>query len=513
MAEQHYRPFPESRHEVPFGAARAGRLADDERVEASIYVRPRPGSAASGETVLEARGRRHHGDIEAVKAFAVDHGLTVLEADPCRRLVRIGGTASAMAAAFRTELHWYSHGNVRFRAYRGTLHLRADIADIVESVLGLDTRPAAEPRLRVLIPQQAAAATYLPNKIGALYGIPIAQTGQGQCIALIELGGGYHQSDIAAAFQAMGLPAPNVVAVGVDGGSNAPSTPNSADGEVGLDIQVAGGIAPGAKIAVYFTPNTDAGFTDAITAATADATNKPSVMSISWGGPESGYSQQGLNSLNSALKDAAAAGITVTVASGDNLATDGQSDGAVHVDFPASSPWVVGCGGTSITVSGDAITAESVWNNGTSGGGGGISTAFPVPSFQAGVTLPANVSTGSAGRGVPDVAADADPNTGYRVTVDSQTFAVGGTSAVAPLWAGFFALVNQARGTSLGFANPALYASAAGFREIVQGNNKPAGSNLGYDAGPGWNACTGLGVMVGARLFAALKAVATVPVA
>ncbi len=204
--------------------------------------------------------------------------------------------------------------------------------------------------------------------------------------------------------------------------------------------------------------------------------------------------------------------MTVTVASGDNLATDGQTDGAVHVDFPASSPYVVGCGGTNITVSGGKITAERVWNNATSGGGGGISTVFPVPSFQSGVTLPANVSTGGTGRGVPDVAGDADPATGYQVTVDGQTFAVGGTSAVAPLWAGYFALINQARGSRLGFVNPALYAHASGFREITTGNNIPAGTTLGYDAGPGWNACTGLGVMLGEKLFADLKAAATFPV-
>lgn len=514
MADPRYVPFPDSHHEAPRNARRIGRLDDGERVEASVYVKPRPATAGldSHEAVLEDRARRHAPDIDRIRHFAADHEFDVIEADARRRLVRLSGTAGAMRAAFGAELHWFEGGGARFRGYTGALQLRADIADIVESVLGLDTRPVAKPRLRIMLPAQAGAA-YLPNQVGGFYGIPTTPTGAGECIAIIELGGGYHQSDITAAFGAMGLTPPTVVAVSVDGATNAPSTANSADGEVGLDIQVAGGIAPGAKLAVYFTPNSDAGFADAITRAATDAVNKPSVMSISWGGPESGYSTQGRTTLNTALQDAANAGVTVTVASGDNLATDGVSDGAVHVDFPAASPYVVGCGGTSITVLGGAITAETVWNSGANGTGGGISTVFPVPSFQSGVKLPANVSTGGTGRGVPDVAADADPATGFQVIVDGQNFAAGGTSAVAPLWAGFFALVNAARGSRLGFVNPALYANAAGFREITTGNNKPAGSNLGYSAGPGWNACAGLGAMLGAKLFAALKAAKGSPVA
>ena len=507
MPAPRHLPFPDSHHEAPVDGRRMARLDDSEPVEASLYVKPRPAPlsrAASHDTLLAERARRHAGDTDAIKAFAADYGLRVIEADARRRLVRLAGTAGAMRAAFEVDLYWFESAGVRFRGYTGSLHLPAGIAGIVESVLGLDTRPVARPRLRVMHSPAAAAASFLPNQIGALYGIPTTPRGSGEGIALIELGGGYHQSDIAAAFAAMGLAPPRVVAVSVDGATNAPSTPNSADGEVGLDIQVAGGIAPGARIAVYFAPNTDAGFADAITKAATDATNAPSVMSISWGGPESRYSAQGRTTLNTALRDAAETGITVTVAAGDNLATDGLADGAVHVDFPAASPFVVGCGGTFITVAAGAITAETVWNSGTSGTGGGISNLFPVPSYQAEAALPLNVSTGRAGRGVPDVAGDADPASGYRVIIDGQSLVVGGTSAVAPLWAGFFALANEARGARLGLVNPMLYAHAADFRQITSGNNKPAGSPLGYSAGPGWNACTGLGVMLGEKLFAAL---------
>ena len=501
MPNNHYQPFPASEHHAPADARLLTRLDDAEIVSLSLYVKPRLHAAASDW--LAARAAAHAPDIAAVTAFAAEHGLTVIEADARRRLVRLSGKASAIRVAFGADLFWYQGTENRFRAYTGSLHVHETIAPIVESVLGLDTRPVAAPRLQRAAPGQAVSA-YLPNEIGALYGIPRNPTGAGECIAIIELGGGFHQSDITSAFAAMGLTAPSVIAVSVDGAANAPSNPNGADGEVGLDIQVAGAIAPGAKIAVYFTPNTDAGFADAISFAATDTVNRPSVMSISWGGPESGYSVQARTTLNTALQDAAVAGVTVTVAAGDNLATDGVADGAVHVDFPASSPFVVACGGTSITVAGGTITAEIVWNSGTSGTGGGISGVFPVPAYQSGVSLPPNVSTGQTGRGVPDVAADADPATGYQITVDGQTFAVGGTSAVAPLWAGLFALANQGRGKRLGQANAALYANQAAFREIISGNNAPSGSNLGYQAGPGWNGCTGLGVMRGAALLAAL---------
>ncbi len=503
MSQDHYHRFAASHHHAPHYARRLDRLDEQEPVTLSLYVKPR--EHAAEPDMLTARAAAHAPDVAAIAAFAAQHGLSVVEADARRRLIRLKGSAAVMRAEFGADLHWYEGAEGRFRAYTGALHLHESIAPIVESVLGLDTRPVASPRLQRIAPGQSVAA-YLPRQIGAFYGIPTSPTGAGECIAIIELGGGFHQSDITAAFGAMGLAPPSVIAVSVDGAANAPSTPNGADGEVGLDIQVAGAIAPGAKLAVYFTPNTDAGFADAVSFAATDATNRPSVMSISWGSAEENYSTQARTTLNTALQDAAAAGLTVTVAAGDNLATDGVNDGAVHVDFPASSPFVVACGGTSLTVSGGAITAETVWNSGSSGTGGGISTLFPVPSYQSVVTLPRNVSTGQAGRGVPDVAGDADPATGYQVTVDGQSFAVGGTSAVAPLWAGFFALVNQARGKRLGQANPALYAHQAALRAIITGNNMPTGTTLGYPAGPGWNACTGLGVMRGAALFAALIA-------
>ncbi len=422
--------------------------------------------------------------------------------------MRLTGSVADAQAAFRTTLSRYQDQGRTFRAREGMLQLPAALHDVVQAVLGLDTR--AQAQTRRIVANAVQASGHLPNEVAQLYGFPTSVTGAGQTIALIELGGGYLDSDTSAAFSAMGLVSPSVTAVSVDGGQNTPTPDDGADGEVALDIQVAGGAAPGAAIAVYFAPNTSAGFADAISQAVHDTTNKPTVISISWGSAEPNWTAQTVAAMNSAMQDAATLGVSVFVAAGDNLSTDAVNDGQVHVDFPAASPYAIGCGGTQLNASGGAVASEVVWNDGTSGTGGGISTLFPVPDFQTGVTLPPNASTGASGRGVPDVAGNAAPGTGYLVVVNGQTQQVGGTSAVAPLWAGLAALINQGAPKPVGFFLPTLYAQAGNaVREITDGNNIPSGSGLGYSAGPGWNACTGLGVPNGQAVFDLLTAPVT----
>jgi kumamolisin len=268
-----------------------------------------------------------------------------------------------------------------------------------------------------------------------------------------------------------------------------------------LDIEIVGAIASGAAIAVYFAPNTDQGFVDAVSTAVNDATHKPSVVSISWGESEDSWSSQALTQMEQVLTDAAGLGVTVTVAAGDNGSTDGVNDGQQHVDFPASAPHALGCGGTTLHASGTQITTETVWNDSGDGAtGGGVSGQFSQPSYQADAEVPDNVNTGSPGRGVPDVAGNADPNTGYQVYVDGSDQVVGGTSAVAPLWAGLIALLNQSFGASVGYAQPRLYPllGSAAFHDITQGDN---GS---YNATTGWDACSGLGSPNGEQLAARL---------
>jgi kumamolisin len=270
-----------------------------------------------------------------------------------------------------------------------------------------------------------------------------------------------------------------------------------------LDIEVAAAIAPKAEIVVYFAPNTDKGFLDAITMATHDTTHKPSVISISWGAAEKNWTGQAMTSYDQAFQAAAALGITVCCAAGDNGSGDAEEDGLAHVDFPASSPFALGCGGTKLTGLGSAISSEVVWNEGpNSATGGGVSDSFPVPAYQSSTGIPQSVNPShKAGRGVPDVSGDADPATGYFVRVDGQEFVIGGTSAVAPLWAGLIALLNQKLGHPIGFLNPLLYGSLAGtgsFHDITSGNNGA------YTAKKRWDPCTGWGTPDGAKLLHAL---------
>ncbi len=440
--------------------------------------------------------------VKLVKAFAREYGLNV-EADPTaavRRTLQLTGTAAQMQKAFGVSLEQKTIGDAEYRVREGGIQLPKGLAGAVEAVLGLDNRPQAKPHFRVQGAKAVNAAdptSYTPVQVAEAYQFPAGASGAGETIGILELGGGYRQADLTAYFKTLNQAAPAITAVSVDGGKNSPSTASGADGEVMLDIEVAASVAPGAKVAVYFAPNTDQGFIDAITTAVHDSTNKPSVLSISWGGPESSWTAQSMTALDAACQSAAALGVTITVAAGDDGSTDGGTGN--NVDFPASSPHVLACGGTQLEANGATIVSEVVWNelaNNEGATGGGVSAVFALPSWQANANVPAP-SGGNGGRGVPDVAGDADPTTGYTIRVDGQTTVIGGTSAVAPLWAGLVAVANQQLGTSVGFLQPALYAAkaAAGFRDITQGTNG------GFAAGPGWDACTGLGSPIAKTLI------------
>jgi len=438
--------------------------------------------------------------VQLVRAFAKEFGLSV-EKDtpkPERRTIQLSGTVDAMQQAFAVTLTQKTLAGTVYRVREGSIRLPAELIGAVEAVLGLDNRPQAKPHFRVHA--KAANTSFTPVQVAQLYQFPAGATAAGQTIGIIELGGGYRTADLKAYFKSLGQAAPKVTAVSVDKGKNSPSNANGADGEVMLDIEVSAAVAPGAKVVVYFAPNTDQGFINAVSAAVHDKTHNPSVISISWGGPESSWTAQAMSALDAACQSAAALGITITVAAGDN----GSSDGATgnNVDFPASSPHVLACGGTKLISSGSTLTSEVVWNEQASdegATGGGVSNVFPLPSWQANANVPAHsVSTG--GRGVPDVAGDADPETGYQVRVDGKSLVIGGTSAVAPLFAGLIALNNQQNGKSAGFIQPQIYAAKASsaFHDIVSGNNGA------FSAGPGWDACTGLGSPIGVKLIALL---------
>ena len=419
--------------------------------------------------------QRHAADpvaVTLVRAFAKEFGLTVERGTPKpgHRMIKLSGTVATMQKAFQVTLTQKVLDGKPYRVREGPIHLPAELAGAVEAVLGLDNRPQAQPHFRVLgstanasiggtqgfarAHASAANTSYTPIQVGQLYQFPQGATAAGQTIGIIELGGGYRTADLTAYFKKLGQKAPKVTAVSVDKGKNSPGNASGADGEVMLDIEVSAAVAPGAKIVVYFAPNTDQGFIDAIA---APSTTRPTTLALfrSVGAPRNPAGPaQAMNALDAACQSAAALGITITVAAGDNGSTDGATGN--NVDFPASSPHVLACGGTKLDGNGSTITSEVVWNEQASGEGatgGGVSNVFPLPAWQANAKVPAPSGSGG-GRGVPDVAGDADPVTGYQVRVDGKNMVIGGTSAVAPLWAGLIALNNQQNGKSAGFIQP-----------------------------------------------------------
>jgi kumamolisin len=506
------------------------------KITVSVIVkRKNPLKAANRtgkERLTHAQYRQRHGaDPEAVKlvrAFAKEYDLKVAPDTPGpeRRTIKLTGTIAAMQKAFGVTLVHKTLEGATYRVREGSITLPSQLIGPVEAVLGLDNRPQAQPHFRVFgeagdVSAKNAQAggfakphagtaniSYTPPQVAALYQFPANASAAGQTIGIIELGGGYRTTDLTTYFKSLNQKPPKISAVLVDGAKNSPTNANSADGEVMLDIEVAASVAPGASIVVYFTPNTDQGFIDVIATAVHDTKNNPSVISISWGGPESSWTTQSINALDAACQSAAALGITITVAAGDNGSTDGLTDGQNHVDFPASSPHVLACGGTKLEATGPSISSEVVWNElaiNEGATGGGVSNVFPLPFWQSGANVPKPTTPGG-GRGVPDVSGDADPSTGYAIRVDGKNMVIGGTSAVAPLWAGLIAVANAENSNSAGFLQPAIYAAKgkAAFNDITSGSNY-SGTPVGFKAGPGWDPCTGLGSPIGTKLIAVVN--------
>jgi kumamolisin len=515
------------------GARRVGDTPGHESMEVILFLHRVDSSQVGahfqemGKKIPRERQYISHKEFEAkhgsspealakVEAFASQHGLKIVEKSIARRIVKLSGTVSAFNSAFGVNLAEYQHPGGTYRGREGGITIPANLADAVLSVHGLDNRRQLEPRIKLATEKgkakPRASGGYDISDLKTLYNFP-TNDGTGQCIGILEFGGGYTPADLSTFFSGQSINQPNVSDVLVGGGTNKPGVDPNSDGEVEMDVEIAGGVAPGAKMVVYFATNDDAGFIDALTQAVHDTQNNPSVISISWGNPESLWTQATMHSIDQALQDAASLGITVCVAAGDHGSGDGQNDGNLHADFPASSPSALGCGGTTLNASGGTITSEVVWNNNDGWAtGGGVSDpsatppGFPVPSYQRSVQATCSTTgSGLSGRGVPDVAGDADANTGYNIIVDGAPQVGGGTSAVAPLWAGLIALVNQSIGTKVGYINTLIYSSGGkGFNDITSGNNDTVGKGC-YQTSPGWDACTGWGSPSGGALLGVLN--------
>jgi kumamolisin len=560
-----------SKREAPEGLQDHGKLQDDAQLDVTVYVRSDPSTEAPFDVAQEAskrpRDRRYlsaqdaaaafgasRADLQAVEQFAGAHGLKVVRVNQAARSVKLSGTAAAINGAFGVELRRFARADARasdipYRSHTGGVHVPAELAPIVQAVIGLDNQPLGRKCLRHSADelQEKIRAhhhhggsggetpalppnTYLPTQLQTLYDFP-SGSAEGQTVGIFAFNGslgeggpsgpgGYEPAVLERYFQDLGLPMPRITDVTIQGPGNEPgdgTNPYDSSGEVYLDLSMVGALANGARIVMYFTEFNEQGWVDAVSEASTDTANNPSIISISYGNPESGHgsawSSAAVKQVNLALEAAAARGLTVMAASGDDGATDGMPGNKAHVDFPASSPWVLGCGGTRVEATGGSITSEVVWNdqntnpqlsNGATGGG--VSTVEPAPKWQtdAGVT-PAVAGSTHRGRAVPDVASLADPQTPLVVAQPGGVGGVGGTSAAAPLWAALIARCNTALDKPVGFLNPLLYQMSPNpLRDITTGDNKIPPDGVGYDAGPGWDACTGFGSPGGAALLAAL---------
>ena len=523
----------------------------------SIYFQPGPTSSPFPDVLAlssTAPGlRRYLTDTEAAaivqpdptavadfQSYLAGHGITPvsLSAPTAAHALHVTGNIAAFEKAFGITTEHYSSPMGNYRGRTGPLHVPAEFVPHVHSIFGLDNRRMGVSYLRSK--RLAVAGTkqpFLPTQLAQLYDFPTGVNGAGQTVAILAFNGqvadtgqtaqgGYNLTALQNYFTQLGVPLPQIQDVVVHGPGNTPgdgSNQNDISGEVMLDLQMVGLLAPGAKIVVYFSEFTEAGWVDVINAVVSDIVNKPSILSISYGNPETASNSTDINTRSSlwtnaaitqanlAFQIAAGKGMTIFCAAGDSGSPDGDQDGLSHCDFPSSSPYVTGVGGTSLIAGGGVITKESVWNDGPgSAGGGGISALFPLPSYQESAGVPASVNPGhTIGRGVPDVAADADPATGLLIVdTNGQQQQIGGTSAAAPLWAALAARLNQSLSGKIGFLNPILYGSleTGVLHDITQGNN---GS---YRAAPGWDACSGLGSPEGTRLLQGLKTPAPVHV-
>jgi kumamolisin len=524
----------EGSERVPLpGASVTSRANANATIEVTLKLRrkaslpdlkSRPATAITREELANLYGASKS-DIDKVVHTFQKFGLKALEKNVATRSIRFAGTISEVEEAFQVKLFNYAHGNSNYRGRVGVIHVPSELKDIVQGVFGLDNRRVAKRRRQPV--REAAHARilsvpsqwYTPSELGSHYNFPSGD-GSGQTVGLLEFGGGYFADDLKKFCKLVGVAMPKVNPVSADG--TATNSHDQAEGEVMLDVEVVAGLCPKANIVVYFAQWSEQGWISALDKSIHDNKNDPGVLSISWGSPEKAdlWTRCAMTQVNESFKEAALLGITVCVAAGDDGSSDGVSDGHAHVDFPASSPYVLSVGGTTIPTKGNQ-SADITWKEGDglredNGGstGGGVSAVFPRPEWQSAIAI-ASVNPGAIiGRCVPDVAANADWNASpYLLVVNGQAEPNGGTSAASPLWAALITLINakRPRAQRAGFLTPTLYQTqgnggtvgSMGCTDVLSGDNATDALG-GYSAGPGYDAVSGWGTPNGGKLASAL---------
>jgi kumamolisin len=380
------------------------------------------------------------------------------------------------------------------------LHAPAAIAHIVRGVFGLDEWPrehGMRPKTEPTLPEHNPSKKMQPfsaAQLEKMYDLPHGD-GAGQVIGILQFGGTFEADDFAACMQWQGVPLPAVTPKRVDEAASKHELQSSFDTELALDTQIAGALAPGARLVLYSAPHSERGFLDALAAAIFEGADRPDVFSISFGWAEPYWTSSAIALVDDLLACAALVGMSVFCASGDDGA-ETSITGKPLVLAPASSPFAHACGGTSLEDANGSPAAEHAWES----TGGGFSAHFAAPSWQTAALAEAKRLGVEGGRGLPDVVAQVQP--GFRVVIGGQRKAAGGTSAVAPFWAALTARFNQKLGKASGFYAPLLYSGAtetALFAEVVLGDNGQ------YKAHAGWNPCTGLGTPKGTGILSALE--------
>jgi subtilase family serine protease len=564
------------------GAKAVGALPADVRLHLTVVLKGRdpagltafahavstPGTSAYHDYLtpsqFAARFGAGTGQVRAVQANLRAHGLIPGAVSANRLSIPLTGTAAQVGRAFAVSFRrMVLPGGRNATIASAAPALDASVASDVQSVLGLSSlsqfhplatlrsvlTPTTHPRLKAAAkhsatggPQPCSAASSAASSQGAYTADQIASAyrfsdlyqagdqGQGQTVAIYELEPN-DPNDIAAYQSCFGTRA-SVSYIPVDGGAGT----GEGAGEAALDIENAIGLAPKANYLVYQGPNSNSsapgsGPYDIFNAIISQ--DRAQVISVSWGECESSNTD-GLQAENTLFQEAAAQGQSIVSASGDEGSEDcfapppSIPSTSLAVDDPASQPFVTGVGGTTLSTLGPP-PGETVWNNGPvagldgsgGAGGGGTSSIWSIPSYQSGAAASLHVGQ-SGSREVPDVAADADPNTGYIVYWNGSGAdvasaagwqAIGGTSASAPLWAALLADINASsacHGSPVGFANPALYRAAgtaygSDFNDITSGNNDLLGLNGGrFAAGPFYDMASGLGTPQAGGLAATL---------